>query len=73
MSSLVGPPEMQRSPSGREMRTLAMRTLRRYACGLCEQRLDRIAKHGEKMCSRINFGGYDLGCRWAEHFRGDES
>lgn len=66
---MTWPHEVMRSPSGREMRTLSRRSLRRYSCALCGQRLDRMA-NSPKACSRIRAWdppGFD-GCAWAKHF-----
>jgi len=50
--------------SGRAIWSLATRTLRRYECGLCGQRLDRMRK-SPKNCARLCFHGVSE-CDWHE-------
>lgn len=57
----------QPTPGGRDIRTLAVRSLERYECGWCGQRLDRLKKD-PKFCSRIYDGPE---CDWHEFLNSD--
>lgn len=51
--------------SGRAIWSLATRTLRRYECGYCGQRLDRLRKSA-KACARIYPLPDGRECDWHE-------